>query len=59
MQTSQLIFKHRASEPLPAMDRADRPGRAGAHRATRVTDRMVAAVLGLALFVLVAYLIAR
>lgn len=59
MQTSQLTFKHRATEPVPAVARVDQNAKAGAHRASRTAERVIALVLVLALLALVAYLIAR
>ncbi|HWJ66127.1 MAG TPA: hypothetical protein VNT31_05595 [Nocardioides sp.] len=56
MATQQLNHKHRATVPVPA---GERPAPTRAHRATRSTDVPVAAILGIILVVLAAYLSVR
>lgn len=56
MSTTQLTYKHRATEPLPPVERA---AKAGAHRESRVTEYVIAAVLTLVLAALVVLLIGR
>jgi len=54
--TTQVTFKHRATEPLPAVDR-DVP--AGTHRASRTTTYVLIAILLVALVGLIAVLLGR
>jgi len=51
------VVKHRATEPTRAADRPDVT--AGAHRQGRMSDLPIAAVLGLILLVVAAYLAVR
>ena len=53
---SSTTSKHRATEPLQA---ADRPQAAPNHRAGRSSDLPIAALLGLLLLVVAAYLAVR
>ncbi len=56
MTTTQRIYKHRATEPLPDVDRAPA---AGAHRASKAVDIVIASVLCVALVVLLLILRAQ
>jgi hypothetical protein len=53
---TQPTYKHRATEPLPAVDR---PAKAGSHRAPRTTEYLIAAVLLAALVALLVALLGR
>ncbi|HJQ03995.1 MAG TPA: hypothetical protein VJ872_00995 [Nocardioides sp.] len=53
---STTTSKHRATEPLPV---ADRPQAAPHHRAGRSSDLPIAALLGLLLLIVAAYLAVR
>ena len=56
MPATRMTSKHRAAEPVPV---AVRPGGTGVHRAARESDPPVAAILGIILLVLAAYLATR
>jgi hypothetical protein len=56
MSTTQVSSKHRAAEPLPSVTRA---AKAGAHRESRTTGYVVAAVLALLVAALLAFLVGR
>lgn len=56
MTTTSRTHKHRATVPVPV---TDRPSSTGAHRASRVPEMVVAAVLGTSLVVLLAILFTR
>lgn len=56
MSTTSRTYKHRATTPVPV---TDRPSSAGAHRASRVPETVIAVVLGASLIVLLAILLTR
>ena len=56
MSTTQLTHKHRATGPVPPVQRAVK---AGAHREPRTTEYVIAAVLAVLLAVLVVLLVGR
>lgn len=56
MSTTQVTYKHRASEPLPPVERASK---AGVHRDPRTTEYVIAGVLVLVLAVLLTVLVGR
>lgn len=56
MTATSRTYKHRATTPVPV---TDRPSSAGAHRASRVPEAVVAAVLGTCLIVLLVILFTR
>ncbi|NYJ02646.1 hypothetical protein HNR19_003344 [Nocardioides thalensis] len=56
MTATSRTYKHRATTPVPV---TDRPSSSGAHRASRVPETVVAAVLGTCLIVLLVILFTR
>lgn len=56
MPTTSRTYKHRATTPVPV---TDRPSSTGAHRASRVPETVITAVLGASLIVLLVILFTR
>lgn len=56
MSTTQVTNKHRATEPVPPIDRT---GKAGAHRESRVGEYVLAVLLAVVLVALVLVLVGR
>lgn len=56
MTATSRTHKHRATVPVPA---TDRPSSTGAHRASRLPEAVIAAVLGTCLIVLLVVWLTR
>jgi hypothetical protein len=56
MSTTQVTYKHRATQPLPPVERASK---AGAHRDPRTMEYVIAAVLTVVLATLLIVLLGR